>query len=200
MGSSGLLLVGIVLLWAFGAVPHWVQRRERLASAWAAEATEEELRLLERRSEVTAGASASSAGLLPRTARRAAPVPAARTAPAPARAQAPAAARPGALAPLLLLGVTAVVALLPAVLAVAGVLPLLLAPAGLLGLAASAVVLRRRAVVRARVAARARAAAAPAWTPRLVPTARPAERPAASVPAARQHVDLDERRPIAVGE
>lgn len=32
MGSSGLLLVGVVALWLFGAMPHWVRRSEALAA------------------------------------------------------------------------------------------------------------------------------------------------------------------------
>ena len=72
VGSSGFLLLGIVALWAFGAVPHWVQRREQLAAAWRAEASDDELRLLERRElSRSSSAPASSAGRLlaaPRTA------------------------------------------------------------------------------------------------------------------------------------
>ena len=37
MGGSGLLLLGVVLLWAFGAVPHRVRAREQLANALAEE-------------------------------------------------------------------------------------------------------------------------------------------------------------------
>lgn len=38
MGSSGLLLVGVVALWLFGAMPHWVRRSEALAAEHVASA------------------------------------------------------------------------------------------------------------------------------------------------------------------
>ncbi|MBC3764008.1 hypothetical protein H7K62_20165 [Quadrisphaera sp. RL12-1S] len=180
MGSSGLLLLGIVALWAFGAVPHWVQRREQLAAAWRAEATEEELRLLERRElSRTSSAPARSTGRLlaaPRAAAGSAPTgkgsqpvaqpaqqpveqpverPVERPA-APARL-APAARRtaPGAAPALLLLVGTGLVAAVPALLAVFGLVPLSAAPAGLAVLGLAVLVLRRRAAVRQRSAERA---------------------------------------------
>lgn len=176
VGSSGLLLLGIVALWAFGAVPHWVQRREQLAAAWRAEATEEELRLLERRElSRTSSAPARSTGRLlaaPRAAAGSAPTgkgsqpvaqpavqpverPVERPA-APARL-APAARRttPGAAPALLLLVGTGLVAAVPALLAVVGLVPLSAAPAGLAVLGLAVLVLRRRAAVRQRSAERA---------------------------------------------
>ncbi|CAA9389993.1 MAG: hypothetical protein AVDCRST_MAG35-353, partial [uncultured Quadrisphaera sp.] len=66
MGGSGLLLLGVVLLWAFGAVPYWVRRREQLCEAHAEETPVDELHLLEPRRAVAGDRGASSGGLLAR--------------------------------------------------------------------------------------------------------------------------------------
>ncbi|MBF5080270.1 hypothetical protein [Quadrisphaera sp. INWT6] len=175
MGGSGFLLLGIVALWAFGAVPHWVQRREQLAAAWRAEASDDELRLLERR-ELSRSSSvpASSAGRLLAAPRTAAVAPQTAAGPAstgkgsrpvaqPRRADR-ARRAPGALPAVAALLATGLVAAAPAVLAVLGLLPLSAAPAGLLLLVAAVGVLRRRAVVEERRARTASLRAAQART------------------------------------
>ncbi len=67
MGGSGLLVVGVVLLWLFGAMPHWVRRREELAhSSELVEADSRELVLAGRSGSRASAVGGSSDGLLGR--------------------------------------------------------------------------------------------------------------------------------------
>ena len=93
MGSSGLLLVGVVLLWVFGAMPHWVRRSEALALEHAAADPAAQRTVTARRragrgldgaradDPVGAGAATSSSGILGRPRRDDGPQRAGATAP-----------------------------------------------------------------------------------------------------------------------
>ena len=198
MGSSGLLLVGVVMLWMFGAMPHWVRRSEALAAEHAASDPAAQ-RTVQRRSDgAEAGGRAervagTSSGILGRPRRDDGPRTAGATVagrgaprgeahptsrPAPRRRPARRGAR-RALAVLALL-VAASVAV-PALLAAsgAGAPTVVLVALTLVALAAGVLYVRaRRAAVRRRALARRRAA-----RPWLVPSSVPAtsRRPAAPV-------------------
>lgn len=67
MGSSGLLLVGVVALWLFGAMPHWVRRSEALAAEHVAnEPLAQRTVPARRRAEVDDLSDATSGGILGR--------------------------------------------------------------------------------------------------------------------------------------
>ena len=86
MGSSGLLLVGVVLLWVFGAMPHWVRRSEALAVEHAASDPAAQRTVRRRPDGAGAGgraereAATSSGGILGRPRRDDEPRPAGATA------------------------------------------------------------------------------------------------------------------------